>query len=225
MVDRFYRRNNFVYTNKMTGKMTWMCSASTSPLCNPFCCQRRQGKLLEWDLKYSNLTPEDKPRYVCSNCYSCRRMFPSQKEFLKDTTMFLTGKIHSSESYPVLNAGYFRLESFGDLINEIHFENYCNLCEKNPQTKFALWTKNPFIIDPVLKRRKKPENLIIVQSSPFLNVEIKPAYDFVDKVFTVYTKDFITDNNVQINCGKKRCMECKLCYEKNGCTYIREKLK
>lgn len=48
---------------------------------------------------------------------------------------------------------------------------------------------------------------------------------YTDKVFTVYTKDFIKENMVDINCGGKHCLTCQLCYRNNGTFYIREKKK
>jgi hypothetical protein len=100
--------------------------------------------------------------------------------------------------------------------------NYFNICRKNPQTKFALFTKNPHIIKECIDSgNKKPKNLQIIQSSLFIGKPQKKAYDFVDKVFTVYADC----EGVEINCGARNCFECHKCYTKNKIEYINEKLK
>ena len=73
---------------------------------------------------------------------------------------------------------------------------------------------------------KKPSNLTIVYSSIFKNTvteNIFKKYAFIDKVFTVYTKDYIKENNVKINC-EKSCKNCLKCYKKNNIKYISEEI-
>ena len=79
---------------------------------------------------------------------------------------------------------------------------------------------------------KKPDNLIIIISSLFLNTQwnyetlpYSSKYWFIDKIFTVYSKKYINDNNIQVNCGSKKCLDCKLCYTKNSIKFINEILK
>ena len=48
---------------------------------------------------------------------------------------------------------------------------------------------------------------------------------FIDHVFTVYDKNTIKENNIDINCGGKDCLGCQQCYHKGTEFYIREKLK
>ena len=50
-------------------------------------------------------------------------------------------------------------------------------------------------------------------------------YPFIDKIFTVYNISYIRDNGIEINCGKKKCIECQLCYSHNDVKYINEKIK
>ena len=50
-------------------------------------------------------------------------------------------------------------------------------------------------------------------------------YWFVDHVFTVYTKEYIKENNIDVNCGSKNCLGCQLCYNKDTEFHIREQLK
>ena len=53
----------------------------------------------------------------------------------------------------------------------------------------------------------------------------REKYWMVDHLFTVYDKDFIKNNNIEINCGAKSCLGCKKCYIDNNIFYINEQLK
>ena len=67
---------------------------------------------------------------------------------------------------------------------------------------------------------------MIIVSSLFLNTPIDiNAWWFADKVFTVYTKDYIEEHHIEINCGAKACLRCMLCYKHNDVKYINEVLK
>ena len=74
----------------------------------------------------------------------------------------------------------------------------------------------------------KPENLSLVVSSLKMNEAIKldmERYWFVDHIFTVYDKNYIKANNVDINCGAKSCLRCQTCYHRGTEFYVNEKLK
>jgi hypothetical protein len=136
----------------------------------------------------------------------------------------LTTRVLDKEELPLINACYFRFEAFGDLHNVTQVINYFNICKKNPDVHFALWTKNPGIIKEVAN--EKPKNLVILVSSLFLNkpVDIEKM-PWIDKVFTVYDKETIEREKVKINCGARNCLKCHRCYKKSGAKYINEKLK
>jgi hypothetical protein len=78
---------------------------------------------------------------------------------------------------------------------------------------------------------KQPKNLSIVISSLLLNQPFDVAHIANIplknvKIFTVYTKAFAKSNNIIINCGKTRCIDCRRCYKKNKTpVYIAEILK
>ena len=165
---------------------------------------------------------------ICEKCFASKqvRVFTSMQKPLAKNQEILTSRILSDSEIPVIYNKYFRFESFGDLNNEIQVINYFKHCYKNTDVKFALWTKNPDYIAKAIKQGyEKPDNLNIVLSSLFINVERKNRYDFVDKVFTVYDKNHIEENEININCGAKNCFKCGLCYEKNDIKIINEKLK
>lgn len=206
------KHNGLHITTNHTGKMSGMYSLSTSCCNNKYCMEYAKDK-----------------NKICSKCYAQTqmKMYKALKSRLADNTELLTTELIDKAKLPLINALYFRFEAFGDLNNELQVINYFNICNKNKSVHFALWTKNPFIIQKVLDAGyKKPQNLIIILSSHFLNVVAdKSKWDFVDKVFTVYTKDYIAEHNVEINCGAKSCFKCHKCYKANGFEYISEVLK
>ena len=199
------------YTVNHTGKMEGMQSISTSVIENSRCAKNAQIK-----------------GSICEKCFASKqvKIFPSMQKPLAKNQEILTSRILDDHEIPTIYAKYFRFESFGDLNNDIQVINYFKHCYKNPDVKFALWTKNPdYIATAIKKGYEKPNNLNIVLSSLFINVQRKTRYEFVDKVFTVYDKQHIGENETNINCGSRSCFKCGLCYEKNDVKIINEKLK
>ena len=198
-----------------SGKMTGINSIGTTCANNPWCQKRRENK-----------------ESVCSKCYAetYMKMRKALKKRLEDNAEILTNRLLRDREIPVTNAAIFRFESFGDLYNATHLENYIAICNRNPYTHFGLWTKNTWILDEVFNdnRVAKPDNLSIIVSSHKLNKETdidRERYWFVDHIFTVYDKNFIKENNIEINCGARDCLGCQRCYHKDTEFYISEKLK
>jgi hypothetical protein len=207
--------NGAIWMTNHEGKMKGINSIGTTCVDNPFCIERRKNG-----------------DSVCSKCYAetYMKMRKSLKQRLSDNAVILTTRLLEGVEIPVTNSNIFRFESFGDLYNITHLANYLLICERNPYTKFGLWTKNIHILDEAFNKNGmyRPDNLSIVVSSPMLNKEVdldKEKYWFVDHIFTVYDKRFIEDNDVDINCGSKECLRCQQCYHRNTEFYIREKLK
>lgn len=207
--------NGVLWMTNHTGKMEGINSIGTSCADNPFCIKRRENG-----------------DSVCAHCYAATymKMRPALKERLKVNAEILTTRMLENRELPFINSHLFRFESFGDLYNETHLENYIQICLHNPFTQFGLWTKNTWILDDVFEKKgiAKPKNMSIVVSSPLLNQQMeidRKRFWFVDHVFTVYDKKFIETNSICINCGAKSCLRCQLCYFKNTEFYINEKLK
>ncbi len=104
-----------ITTHSKNTKMEGLQSISTSPLINKNCHKNRRVK-----------------GSVCQKCYShtYNKMRPALKEALKHNTRELSTSLIDRSELPFINAGFFRLESFGDLNNAIQLENYCRLAEK-----------------------------------------------------------------------------------------------
>lgn len=207
--------NGALWMTNHQGKMKGINSIGTTCADNPFCIERRKNG-----------------DSVCAHCYAATymKMRPTLKKHLAENADILTTRLLKGREVPVTNANVFRFESFGDLYNTTHLANYVMICERNPYTRFGLWTKNIWILDKLFNGDNvaKPDNLSIIVSSPLLNTEMeldREKYWMVDHVFTVYAKNFIEENNVDINCGAKNCLGCQLCYHRDTDFYVREKLK
>lgn len=207
-----------------SGKMSGIPSISTSVLCNRQCAEHAAVK-----------------GSICEKCFArgYAKMRKQLAEKLKANYEFYTTVNLCGEDVPFINSAIFRFESFGDLANVQQFANYCTIARNNIRTTFVLWTKNHFIIEEYIKCGGIiPSNLYIIASSLMLNnprVELWNASEleqnklmpFIDAVFTVYDERTIKAENIDINCGGRKCIECRKCYSlKHGeIAEIREQLK
>lgn len=206
-----------ICTNHL-GKMTGMASLSTSPLRNTFCKARCKCK-----------------GTICAHCYSVsmQKQYSALSKCLTKNYEVLTKCVIPVDKMPVLNYLMFRFESFGDVQNEIQLINYLNMCKRNPRTQFTIWTKNMAIFDRLFTRGyrgveyRKPKNLIIIVSSPVVNMSVDiRRYPYADKVFTVYTEEYATANKIAIGCAHRSCAACQKCYNRaNHVRYVNELLK
>lgn len=196
-------------TRNHTGKMTGLLSTSTAPQLNPFCrinCQRKGSP--------------------CEHCFSLRQQkrYKEQANKLEQCFEFYTTEEISPAAVPFINCCYFRFEAFGDICTPLQFKNYTTIAKKNPACSFALWTKNPKIIKEALEIYGNiiPRNLIIIYSSPMLNIKVnleqlQKVYPFINKTFTVYKKpEDVQKAGERVNCGGLRCEACGFqCYKKS----------
>lgn len=156
---------------------------------------------------------EDK---ICSHCYARRIYQIQENNYSENTDLFLSENFKPE----FIDRAIIRLHSFGELYNDLHLENIYKLVTFNHNTQFTLWTKRKDIVCRVTARTGKPDNLILIYSSPMLNKKERLP-KFFNKVFTVYD----SSNTTTINC-QKSCKSCMKCYTKKDKTiYINESLK
>lgn len=176
---------------------------------------------------------------ICSHCYASS--LTKQRQGLKNKLIrimaILTNVELTAADVPKIDASiypYFRFESFGDINNVLQFKNFNLIAAVNPGVNFTLWTKNPGIIQAAINGGLQlADNLIIGLSSLYLNkpeIDKAQRYSFIRFLFTVYSPNYIEENNVIINCGAKHCVSCGICYKylhnfKHGLQLINEKLK
>lgn len=200
-----------------SGKMTGLQSISTAVFLNSQCLKNRRIN-----------------GSICQKCYAARYsgMRPALARKLEINTLLYCGYVVPVELLPEINCLFFRLESFGDIMNTRQQVNYFNLVNKNSGVRFAQWSKNPHIINDTIKAGyNKPDNLTIVYSALFLNMDdssvlkVMEKYGFIDYSFIVYTPEYIKENGVITNCAGVRCLSCLHCYKAGNIKIIREKLK
>lgn len=203
------------------GKMTMIPSLSTNKKLNPQCMQRACS---------------DNPDCICTHCYvdKTMAMYPRLEGALTNNTHILAEReLTTSELREIakffLNTAIARFESFGDLNNETQLLNYIRIARAARHTKFALFTKQYGIIRKYFESGKRfPDNVTLILSSPYIDHVLHES--FVENIkqyhrrvitFTV-TRD---KANPAINCGKKRCVECRNCYDARNPKDVVELLK
>lgn len=213
--SRYTLNQSPVYvSDHMSGKLEGIPAISTSVLLNPICQARAKD-----------------PDSVCAKCFAMNTVnrYKDLRHHLEENTEALTKPLALNDLPRfALNVGFVREEAFGDTQNVTQAINYINIAMVNPSTRVTVWTKNPKHYMFALEEVEKPENLTIIYSSPHLNKEdayILERYPFIDKVFTVYTDDYIKEHGIEINCGGRKCVACGRCYLKNDERFIRERLK
>lgn len=185
-----------------SNKMDGMLSINTNSLTNQFCLRMRQTDS------------------ICKSCYN-KRMEKVSKQMVSAFQKNSEELTSVDFQAPILNASVVRFNSFGELINTQHYIKLLKICKANPNTSFTLWTKRPDIVQAV---NEKAPNLILIYSCHMKNqAENIPA--MFDKTFTVYTTKHIRENAIEINCGSKVCIQCKICYSKNNISEVSEKIK
>lgn len=214
-IETFKKYFGIHFSDAMTGKMENMIGLSTSVTENPHC--REMAKNVN---------------YICYDCYAAEylKVKKEPEKAYSRNGRILQNVVIPVKYWPYIFSDQFRIESFGDCANKTQATNYLNLCIKNyiagNVCTFCIFSKAMAFYKMALDEVKRPGNIVFVQSSHCINKPVKPAFDFIDKVFTVYTKEFAAENNVKINCGGYKCVFCKACYKKtDSVQYINELLK
>lgn len=194
------------------GKLQGIQSVSTLSVCNPYCIAR----MADGDS-------------VCSHCYVQGHNYKtSLMAHLIANFIRLTKSILPDDCLPIITSVFGRIESFGDVYNVIQARNYIRLIRKNACVKFAIWSKNDAIWQKAFEIDGKPENCTFVLSSDKVNVPAIPREQmkkYIDYIFTVYDFDFVVKHDIKINCGLRKCMECKHCYVRGNAISVNEILK
>ena len=165
---------------------------------------------------------------ICKHCYAFKylNMRPTVRKCYERNSNVLSNAMDVSFMPSFRSGDFVRLESFGDLIDRDHIENYLLICFKNPQTSFALFTKRRFMLEAFFKsfEVKKPSNLAIVSSAYTLNddqnTELYASYEandnlgfkLIDTVFNVYTNDENIQKKDRLALHTHECeKQCRFC--------------
>ena len=145
-------------TKKQHSKLDGIKSISTSCLDNRFCLCRMND--------------------CTSICHDCYAGTQQERQHGLQEHNIINGIIFRNVLIPVqylrtlafFNEKYIRIESFGDVENDIQAENYCHIMQAFKNSTFAVWTKNIFTWIRVFVKCGKPENCVFIVSSCHKNI-------------------------------------------------------
>ena len=166
---------------------------------------------------------------ICAQCFSLKTPWkPSIKAWSRNDVILSSGRLQHGDVIldPEL-IPYLRYSSHGDLINADHAYNYLIMASDNPETNFALWTKNAHFMRAGLEMfgSPKPDNLTLIYSPLNMNVVPAPAaleamkkagYDAVFSVFGDRSKQSaaVSAGAHFCKCGAGSCRHlCQFCYD------------
>jgi hypothetical protein len=158
---------------------------------------------------------ENNPLHICGYCYDY-----SQEHGFKGVNVLnrhsLNMIIMASVDFEIdelriLNSSYInRINSSGDVPNVTYACNMIKLAYAFSALRFAFWAKNTAAVITACDKYGKPENLVLVQSSPIIGSPAKLAKYF-DFVFTVYLTKEDTEKAIADGSGECNGKKCKLC--------------
>ena len=205
-----------VIVSSLTGKLEDFYAISTSVLMNKICQARAKVE-----------------GCICMACYAARAAGSRSSlcQALETNFLILNNFLISEEAWRILPIPSInlaaRIEAHGDVATEICAINYIRIINSHKHLTFAVFTKNIELYRNVLETCGKPDNMIFILSSPMENCPVEVpewAKKYVDYVFTVYTKEYAKEHNIEINCGTweghdldHRCKTCMRCYDKEAC--------
>lgn len=164
---------------------------------------------------------ENNPAHICGMCYD-----KSQEDYRTEVmnrhtlNMVIMSTVRfSREELALVNIGRLnRVNSSGDIPNQIYAENMVLLAMINKSVPFGFWAKNTSDLIAATDIYGKPENAVYIQSSPIIGKPIKKLAKYFDYSFTVYPdKKTVNEaiKNGASECNGKKCMECGFkCYLK-----------
>ena len=192
-----------LHISKGSFKLEKINNISTNTLTNDYCIKQNK-----------------KNNIICTKCYSFKGLNfrKAMIPLLQNNSDLLSNNIIDINFLPIIYNIYFRFNSHGELINEIHLINLINIVNKNKHCNFALWTKRNDIIKKYFDKNKKPDNLILIYSNPKLNKPMNKTPKYFDKTFnnviklsykdyfnkyTMFIDDELIDNTLKRNIKKQ----------------------
>lgn len=200
-----------VHISVMTGKLDGLRAISTNTRTNDYCIKQNAS---------------GDPTNICVKCYSHVMLSSYRKNMqpaLQRNSDALSTRVLPTVELPKITDSVFRFDAHGELINETHLRNLVAICEYNPSTVFALWTKRNDIVSKYFRANAKPANMVLIYSNPKISHIMAKPPKFFDRTFNnVLEHEYVERQN----CTGQQCKNCLLCYTPgNGVTTIVEKVK
>ena len=189
-----------------SGKIELIYSLDSSATNCDFCIKMRKAA-------------ETNPDLICGFCYDFKQE-QYRKEVLNrhSLNLLIMSKIEFTveELATLPGIGLARVNSSGDAENVIYAKNMLRYAiSRGNLAKVAVWSKNVLAYIKAIDEIGKPENVILIQSSPFINKPVTRAKYF-DYVFTVYSDADAVRAAIEAGaceCNGKKCKDCGFkCY-------------
>lgn len=150
---------------------------------------------------------------VCGYCYDFAQELYRYNTLNRHTlNMIIMESVEFEiEELATLPAGELvRVNSSGDSSNDTYAENMIKFCIAHPNSKCGIWSKHTITYIHACDKYGKPANVVLIQSSPFVNKPVKRAKYF-DYVFTVYKSKEAVEKAIEngaCECNGKKCADC-----------------
>ena len=159
---------------------------------------------------------------VCGSCYAHKgnyTRFPEvQKALYRRLKAIYDPNWIDAMVFLIKDEKYFRWHDSGDLMNSKHLEDILTVCDRTPNTKHWLPTREYNIVEDVMKHRKSPKNMFLRLSAHMIDqtgpVELAKRLGVLTS--EVGTKKYTCPAGDQ---GGK-CLDCRACWtRKMNITY------
>lgn len=200
--DKFELLNIYQVNYHEGGKIEGTFSADSSAHGCEFCTKMRE------------LAAKD-PTIICGLCYDADQEYKRPTVILRHNLnlLIISSVAFTLDEFKALKRiyGILRINSSGDIENDIHADNMTLLALANLDTAIVgLWAKNVPAVERSFDKFGKPANLIFVQSSPRIGIKSKRS-KYADYVFTVYPDKKTLEAALKLGsmeCNGRKCKEC-----------------
>lgn len=201
-VDKMRLLNLYSVAYHDSGKIEGIFSLDSSATASEFCKAMRKAA-------------ENNPAHICGMCYDYAQehSFKGRNVRNRHTLNFLimASVEFTREELATLPGGLLnRINSSGDTENIIYARNMINYAFSHQYGRVGYWTKNILPVIRACDELGKPDNLVLIQSSPIIG-EVVPLAKYFDYVFVVFaTKEDIEDalKNGACECNGRKCKAC-----------------
>jgi hypothetical protein len=120
---------------------------------------------------------------------------------------------------PKVDGRYFRWFDSGDVQGIWHLKMVFGVCQRTPDVKHELPTKETEVLFQTLKQRTIPDNLVIKLSAPFIDMPAMPLQEQLAaehariNIAQVYEKKPSLYRSCPVTVGRmKTCASCRICW-------------
>lgn len=150
---------------------------------------------------------------ICGGCYDHsqeERWLNTENRHKLNMVIMSTVEFDEDELAIIPVSEITRINSSGDIVNETHARNMIKLCLAHPFIKFGFWAKHTAPVIRACDELGKPQNVILIQSSIYIN-KAAVLQKYFDYTFTVYATEEDLQNALRAGgceCNGKKCADC-----------------